>query len=161
LKADQLAVATIAETQHIGDNGSPRESATVLLVEDHESSRQVLERLLTRRGFRVTTAENVTDALARCAQGSFQLLISDIGLPDGDGYQVMRHFRQTQFGLGIAITGYGMEQDVQQGLDAGFTAHVVKPVTVAKLDAALGAVGIHAQQPPLTAGSTTKAQSAV
>jgi CheY-like chemotaxis protein len=64
-------------------------------------------------------------------------VVSDIGLPDGDGYALMKELRH-HYGLrGIALTGYGMEDDIERGRDAGFVAHLTKPVDVHKLAAVL------------------------
>ena len=112
----------------------------VLLVEDHEASRIALERLLARRGHDVVSAASVADALQAAQRRSFDLVVSDIGLPDGDGYDLMRKLRAQHNLTGIAITGYGMEEDLERALEAGFAAHVTKPVTVRRLEDALASV---------------------
>ncbi|HEY2342609.1 MAG TPA: ATP-binding protein, partial [Chthoniobacteraceae bacterium] len=96
----------------------------ILLVDDHADTRQTLERLLTRAGYEVTPAESVATALQCAQEAKFDLLVSDIGLPDGTGYDLMQSL-QPRFGLpGIAFSGFGMESDVKKSLEAGFSAHL-------------------------------------
>jgi PAS domain S-box-containing protein len=109
----------------------------ILLVEDHEPTRTALASLLTRRDYKVLTAVSVAEARALARQNQFDLVVSDIGLPDGDGYALMSGLRD-EFGLkGIALSGYGMEKDVAKGKQAGFIAHLVKPVRVESLEKVL------------------------
>ncbi|HVU18268.1 MAG TPA: response regulator [Candidatus Didemnitutus sp.] len=109
----------------------------VLLVEDHKPTSVALSQLLNRRNFQVVEAACVADALGVAKRESFDLLISDIGLPDGNGYELMTELRGRQGLVGIALTGYGMEEDVSKSQAAGFVAHLTKPVTVQALDRAL------------------------
>jgi PAS domain S-box-containing protein len=118
-------------------NGSHRR---VLLVEDHEATRSALAQLLRRRGYAITPAASVAEARACAENGRFDFVISDIGLPDGDGADLMNDLR-TQFGLkGIALTGYGMEHDIARCHAAGFVAHLTKPVRMESLEAALAEI---------------------
>jgi len=112
----------------------------VLLVEDHDDTRRLLARLLTKHGHSVRTAENVAEALSMGTRENFDLLISDIGLPDGSGYDVMRELRKRRSLPGIALTGYGMEEDIRRAADAGFGAHLTKPVEFEKLRGAISVV---------------------
>jgi PAS domain S-box-containing protein len=113
----------------------------ILLVEDHEPTRAALSRLLTRRDYKVMTATSVAEARTLARREKFDLVVSDIGLPDGNGYTLMSELRD-EFGLkGIALTGYGMEQDVLRGQNAGFVAHLTKPVRIEALEKALGDAG--------------------
>jgi signal transduction histidine kinase len=112
----------------------------VLLVEDHEPTRTALTHLLLRRRYKVTPAASLAEARTLASTQQFSVLISDIGLPDGNGCDLMAEFR-ARFDLeGIALTGYGMEQDVARSQQAGFRAHLTKPVRVASLDQALAAI---------------------
>lgn len=116
--------------------------ARLLLVEDHGPTRASLKRLLTARNFAVSAAECVADAWALAADAEFDLLLSDIGLPDGDGYILMREL-QERYGLrGIALTGFGMDEDIQLSKEAGFSIHLVKPVRASDLDEALASLGL-------------------
>ena len=112
-------------------------SRRLLLVEDHDSTLQVLSQLLVRAGHQVTTAQTVTQALAAAATGTFDLVISDLGLPDGTGTELMEKLRDTYGLSGIALSGYGMEEDIARSLQSGFTAHLIKPVDLRQLLRAL------------------------
>jgi CheY-like chemotaxis protein len=112
----------------------------VLLIEDNEPTLGALTKLLRRLGHRVTTATTVATATAATRHEHFDLIISDLGLPDGSGLDVMRQLRDRYGGRGIALTGYGMESDIAASRDAGFAQHLTKPVDLARLDAAIRAV---------------------
>ncbi|MEO7413550.1 MAG: PAS domain S-box protein, partial [Opitutaceae bacterium] len=105
----------------------------LLLVEDHESTLKALALLLRRDGHEITTAMNVAEARAAAGGGKFDLVISDLGLPDGTGIELMEKLRADHGLRGIALTGYGMEQDQARSRAAGFVAHLVKPVHIAQL----------------------------
>jgi len=108
----------------------------ILLVEDHADSLRLLRRLLEKFGHLVTTASSVAEATAAADAYPFDLLVSDIGLPDGTGLDVVRQVRARQPNVfAIALTGYGMEQDVRSAEAAGFAAHMTKPVDLAALRA--------------------------
>ncbi len=110
----------------------------ILLVEDHVSTRETLQKLLGRRNFDVTAAGSVAEALGHASSRTFDFLVSDVGLPDGDGYQLMAEIRKIQPTLqGIALSGYGMEDDLQRSHAGGFANHLVKPVSIAALEQAL------------------------
>lgn len=105
-----------------------KKSLRLLLVEDHDSTLVVMSKLLAREGHQVVTANNATIALEKAADARFDLVISDLGLPDMSGVQLMEKLRD-QYGLrGVALSGYGMEKDVARSLEAGFVRHIVKPV---------------------------------
>jgi CheY-like chemotaxis protein len=112
----------------------------ILLVDDHLDTCVALERLLVRRGHLVAAAHNVRSAMETAARNSFDLLISDIALPDGTGVELMTYLRAISHMPGIAISGFGMNGDVQKSLDAGFTEHLVKPVKMENLEAAIDRV---------------------
>jgi PAS domain S-box-containing protein len=109
----------------------------ILLVEDHEPTRRTLEQLLRRRKFHVTTAASIGEARTRADSAVFDLVVSDIGLPDGDGAVLMAELRDYHGLQGIALTGYGMEEDIARCRAAGFVAHLTKPIRVEALESAL------------------------
>lgn len=121
------------------DSATSGASLSILLVEDNEPTLTVLQRLLTAMGHRVTPASTVEVALKRAADADdhYDLVISDIGLPDGTGYDLMRALRQRRDIPGIALSGYGMEEDVQKSLAAGFAEHLTKPIDVQTLERSL------------------------
>jgi CheY-like chemotaxis protein len=113
------------------------QSLRILLVEDNADTLNVLSRLLRRWGCGVTCAQSVQAALECAAKERFDLLVSDIGLPDGSGLEIMQQLKQ-DYGLrGIAISGYGMDEDVKQSLKAGFEKHLTKPLSLDVLRAAV------------------------
>ena len=112
-------------------------SLRILLVDDHPDTCAALERLLTLRGHSVVAAHSMRTALAAAARDSFDLLISDVGLPDGNGMDLLRYLRAMRPIRGIAISGFGMDADVSKSLEAGFAEHLVKPVKLEKLEAAM------------------------
>lgn len=124
-----LKSSTVTETA--------KRSLSILLVEDDEPTRQTLARLLIQRHHKVMTAGSLTEARHISSEETFDLVLSDIGLPDGNGYTLMAELRN-HFGLkGIALTGYGMEQDIAKAKKAGFVTHLIKPVHVESLEKAL------------------------
>jgi signal transduction histidine kinase len=112
----------------------------ILLVEDHAPTRTVLAQMLTARGYRVLCAGSVAEARACAARDqTIEVLISDIGLPDGNGYDLMAELSAAQPLKGIALTGYGMEHDLADSRRAGFSAHLTKPVRIQLIAEALAA----------------------
>jgi CheY-like chemotaxis protein len=115
---------------------SPRRH--ILLVEDHDQTRSTLVHLLERRGHTVTAVGTTKAARAEAAMGACDLLISDLGLPDGDGYDLMDDLHAQ--GLpGIALSGYGMDHDIARSRASGFFAHLTKPVDIRVLESAIAA----------------------
>jgi CheY-like chemotaxis protein len=109
----------------------------VLLVEDHDPSRAALAILLKSRHYDVSLASSVAAARSLIASEQFDFLISDIGLPDGSGFELMREMKSGGNVRGIALTGYGMEEDMDRTRDAGFMVHLTKPIVAESLDQAL------------------------
>jgi signal transduction histidine kinase/DNA-binding response OmpR family regulator len=112
-----------------------RKAMRVLLVEDHEDTNRSLTQLLRRRGYHVQAAHSVESALEAAAQERFDVLVSDIGLPDGSGIELMQKLKGDHQIFGIALTGFGMEEDLRRSHDVGFTHHLIKPVDLNRLDA--------------------------
>ena len=109
----------------------------ILVVDDHQDTALVLRRALTRTGHQVMIAGSCDEGLAFAKSLQFDLLICDIGLPDGDGCEVMGHIRKLYPIKAIALTGYGMPADIERFSDAGFDAFLLKPVELTKLEAAI------------------------
>jgi len=109
----------------------------LLLVEDNQATLEVLGRILRKQGHDVVTASTVEAARDFAANQEFDLVISDIGLPDGNGIDLMNELTR-DYGLrGIALSGYGMDEDLARTKNAGFIAHLVKPVDVDRLNRVL------------------------
>ena len=80
-------------------------------------------------------AAGVAEAEEALAAGGFDLMISDIELPDGSGLDLMRALRGNV--VGVAVSGFGADSDIELSRDAGFAAHLTKPVDFARLEAAI------------------------
>jgi signal transduction histidine kinase len=132
-----VELPAIDSTDQPSTGARPSSDLRVLLVEDHVDTLRVLSSILTKDGFCVRTAASVADARKLLDCESFDVLVTDIGLPDGNGYQLMRAARQSQRLRGIAISGFGMEEDVQRSMEAGFEHHLIKPVDAQQLEALL------------------------
>jgi PAS domain S-box-containing protein len=115
-----------------------------LLVEDHPPTRKALTQLLARRHFEVVGVGSVSEARTTAGREPFDVVISDIGLPDGNGYDLMTELRSRYGLVGIALTGYGRDEDVDRSQAAGFSAHLTKPVSIEGLECALAS----ASRPP-------------
>ena len=133
-----------------GTNGSAalketRKTMRILLVEDHEDTNRSLTQLLRRRGYHVQPAHSVGNALDIAANEEFDVVVSDIGLPDGTGVDLMQRLNATRPIAGIALTGFGMDEDIKKSHDGGFYHHLVKPVDLNKLDSIIQKVPIAAR----------------
>jgi signal transduction histidine kinase len=125
--------------RHVDRSIDPQQTAHLLLVEDHTDTAAVLARMLRRAGYQVTVATSVAQGLAETEAAAktpddrgryrpISLVISDLGLPDGSGMELMSKLA-ARFRLGgIALSGFGMEDDVARALAAGFNKHLTKPV---------------------------------
>ncbi len=130
---------------------APTRSVRILLVEDHGDTARIMRRLLSAKGHKVQMAADITTALKLALAQPFDLMLSDLGLPDGSGLDLMRAIRAKGLKLpGIALSGYGQEKDMRQSREAGFVAHLIKPVSLPKLEEAIAR--IVGQGIPLAAG---------
>ncbi len=107
----------------------------VLLVEDNEQTSSAMAEVLEMLGHEVDVATTVSSALERAKGASFDLLVSDIGLPDGSGLDIAHAWTQLQPDKpAVAITGYGMDEDIRRCREAGFRDHLTKPVNFSRLE---------------------------
>jgi CheY-like chemotaxis protein len=121
----------------IQDNTPKAGRAKILLVEDHGDTARVLLRLLERSGYEVIHAKTLANAEQLAAHNTFDLLVSDLGLPDGSGLELMSRLRD-KYGLtGIALSGYGMDEDRAASKAAGFVEHFIKPIDPERLREAI------------------------
>jgi PAS domain S-box-containing protein len=139
--AEQPAAGGAGDAAAAAARGTPeeragRQASTVLLVEDHDDTRRAMANLLKSFGYNVKTASNVAEGIAMAERERIDLLVSDIGLPDGTGHDVMRHAKGRGI-RGIALSGYGQEQDIQRSREAGFETHLVKPVNFQTLESVI------------------------
>ena len=137
--AEEVNGSAAPKAPNDGPSAPAMKSIRILLVEDHEPTRTTLAGLLLRRRYEVAAAATAAEARALADARTFDLLITDIGLPDGNGYDLMNELAKKSRLRGIALTGYGMEHDVARSENAGFDAHLTKPVRIQSLEAALDA----------------------
>src|SRR2546430_4532763 len=109
----------------------------VLVVDDHHDTCTGMKRMLERRGYEITVAHSAEQAVEKVRTQDFDLLISDIGLPDRTGYELMRELRSSKALPGIALSGFGTEQDVKEARAAGFSEHLTKPINFERLEEAI------------------------
>ena len=138
----RLTIKTSALIAHDGTISLPVQARVrwvlrILLVDDHIDTCTVMGKLLAARGHRVTVAHDMKSALERIEAGGFDVVISDVGLPDGSGTELISKSKNRL--VGIAMSGFGTDADARRSLEAGFSQHLIKPVTMEKLDAALQA----------------------
>jgi PAS domain S-box-containing protein len=118
------------------NQGSEVETSTtnplrILLVEDHGDTAAMMQMLLQSAGFEVEIAGDFLQAIEIAGSNTFDLLISDIGLPDRSGHELLQELRLRGLNTkAIAISGYGREEDVRRSQAVGFAAHLTKPVNV-------------------------------
>lgn len=125
--------------------------ASILLVEDHEDTARVMRRILETAGYSVGHAGSVTAALELASEQTFDLVVSDVGLPDGTGLDLMRQLYHTQGLRGIALSGFGTDEDLAASKAAGFAEHLTKPVDWDRLRDAIARI-IHSKKTESPAG---------
>ncbi|MGH8045979.1 MAG: response regulator, partial [Chthoniobacterales bacterium] len=116
------------------DSAGSGRSLSILLVEDHEDSATVIGRIVTNMGHKVAICGNVEDALEKLRAGKFDLVLSDIGLPDGTGIELLAKAREFSRVPMVALSGYGMEDDLQRYREAGFLHQLTKPIHFDQLE---------------------------
>ena len=109
----------------------------VLVVDDHQDTCMGMKMMLERRGYQITLAHTADQAVEKARAEDFDLLISDIGLPDRSGYELMRELRASKGLRGIALSGFGAEHDVSKAREAGFSEHLTKPINFERLEEAI------------------------
>ena len=109
----------------------------LLVVEDHVDSAELLAELLQHAGHTVRVATTVSDAIAAASEQPFDVVLSDVGLPDATGYELMEQLRERFAMKGIAVTGSARASDIERGRQAGFAVHLTKPFSLHKLQQAL------------------------
>ena len=136
--------APLVTTKSAGDGSSVSETKLVgsrkhrlLLVDDHLDTCTGMKLILERRGYDITVAHSADQAVKKAKSEHFDLLISDIGLPDRDGFELMNELRKINGMPGIALSGFGTEADVTKARDAGFSEHLTKPINFERLEEAI------------------------
>ncbi|HSD90680.1 MAG TPA: response regulator [Kofleriaceae bacterium] len=114
----------------------------LLLVEDHQDSAELLAELLQSHGYSVAVAMSASQALALAQDQPFDVVVSDVGLPDASGYDLMKQLREKHAMKGIAITGTSGEEALAKGREAGFGAQLTKPVSVLRIEQAIAELDV-------------------
>jgi PAS domain S-box-containing protein len=141
LKAKDRAKGT-AEGRSL--NTEPRR-LRILVAEDHADAAEMIRLILETAGHQVKTAGAVATAIQAAEESTFDLLISDLGLPDGSGLDLIRELRAKGHNMpAVALSGYGQDNDIQQSRAAGFATHLIKPVDMDRLMAVLSEVSSRA-----------------
>jgi CheY-like chemotaxis protein len=122
-----------SDPAHPSKDGARLEGIRILVVDDDEDARELLETLLTEAGARVTSAESAAEAMKALARARFDVLVSDIAMPNEDGYALIRRVRALPRDAGgaiaaVAVTAFARAQDRRRALSAGFTSWVTKPI---------------------------------
>ena len=120
-----------------GGQASEESKRCILVVEDHGDTLRSMKLLLNRLGYEVLTAENMAEALRISEEHHFDILLSDIGLPDGSGLELLKRIRATRNVPALALSGFGMDEDIDRSQEAGFADHLTKPVSIDRLQAAI------------------------
>ena len=113
----------------------PPRRLRILIVENHEDSLTYLTRYLQQQGHEVCGVRDMASALEVISSSNFDVLISDLGLPDGDGWQLLGQMTPKPFG--IAMSGFGSRSDLEKSHAAGYKHHLTKPFLPDDLDALL------------------------
>jgi|GEM_PF-4291376 len=139
--ADAARISECSPPPGPASDVEPTRPLRVLLVEDHPDSAAVIRRLLRANGHTIYYAPTVADARAALDREAFDVVVSDIGLPDGTGLDVVDHILRRGLTLpAVAVSGYGMEEDLARSKAAGFKAHLTKPINPKVLEATLVAI---------------------
>ena len=137
LPAEMLAGANASFREAQSEQAS-LEGLQILIVDDERDTLDLVSMEMAQHGAKVTAVTNAEDALKALEQGRFDVLISDIGMPRTDGYELMRQIRQQEAGKGsripaVALTAYARVQDRMQAILAGYSTHIAKPVDANEL----------------------------
>ena len=112
-------------------NSEPQERRSALVVDDVADVTEMLAVVLSHAGYSVVTAASAPAALKAARERQFDVIISDIGMPEMNGYQLAREMRQMpgyETVPMVAVTGYSMFDDKERSTNAGFSAHMTKPI---------------------------------
>src|ERR1044071_4953064 len=115
-------------------------SLRILVVEDHSDTLQALSRLLDHFGHQISTADGARSALDMIKSKEFDVVLCDIALPDGNGYDVIVEAKRKGDIKAVAISGFAGRDDVERGKKAGFDFHLAKPVDFHELRSVLGQI---------------------
>ena len=118
----------------------------ILLVENHQDTAVYLQLFLEKAGHSVTISADVRSTIELPDLESFDIILSDIGLPDGDGWELMQRIRPLTKAYAVAMSGFGMTSDIKRSLAVGYQAHLTKPFTPSRLMDVLSKADAYKQQ---------------
>lgn len=119
---------------------SSDKSLRILIIEDHSDTLQALSNLLTHFGHEISVADDAESARKIIRSKEFDVVLADIGLPDGSGYDLIAEAKRKRPVKAVALTGFGAPDDIARGKEAGFDFHLTKPVDFHELRAVLGQI---------------------
>jgi len=122
------------------DSYSSGKSLRILVVEDHSDTLQALSRLLSHFGHEISVANGAKNALKIIDSKEFDVVLCDIALPDGSGYDVIAEAKRKKPVKGVALSGFAATEDIKRGREAGFDFHLAKPVDFHELRTVLGQI---------------------
>jgi len=143
--AATFPAGTIETFEHVpsapaGRNADDVTGCKILLVEDHPDTGRVMRKLLIDLGHDVVLADSIAAARHAYDEQAFDLVVSDLGLPDGSGVDLIRQIRSHRVTPAIALSGFGMVEDVERSKAAGFSEHLTKPVNILQLKMAINRI---------------------
>jgi len=112
----------------------------ILVVEDHSETQQALSRLLSHFGHEISVADGAQNAMNMIDSKDFDVVLCDIALPDGSGYDVIAEAKRKRPVKGVALSGFAATEDIERGREAGFDFHLAKPVDFYELRTVLGQI---------------------
>ena len=116
---------------------TPSTPLTILIIENHEITAKFISLFLQRSGHQVTVIPDGQTAISQDDLSDFDVILGDIGLPDMNGWDLMKQLRPRTSAYAIAMSGYGDQSDVQRSLESGYQYHLVKPFVPATLEGVL------------------------
>jgi CheY-like chemotaxis protein len=122
------------------DSYSSGKSLRILVVEDHDDTLQALSHLLKHFGHEISMADDAQSARKIIGSKEFDVVLADIALPDGSGYDLVVEAKRKRPVKAVALTGFGTPHDIERGKEAGFDFHLTKPVDFHELRAVLGQI---------------------
>jgi CheY-like chemotaxis protein len=115
-------------------------SLRILIVEDHSDTLEALSRLLNHFGHEISTANDAHSALDKINSNEFDVVLCDIALPDGTGYDVITEAKRKRALKAVALSAFAARDDIERGKKAGFDFHLAKPVDFHELRSVLGQI---------------------
>jgi len=122
------------------DSYSSGKSLRILVVEDHSETLRALSRLLNHFGHEISVADGAQSALNAIESKEFDVVLCDIALPDGNGYDLIAEAKRKRSVKAVAISGFAATEDIERGRKAGFDFHLAKPVDFHELRTVLGQI---------------------